>query len=313
MTRNIRSARAALEQLYSSRDKHGDIVFIVETERIRAHRSILASASPKYETQFYGLRPDEGEIHVPNVLASAFKEFLQLFYKDFVNLTVENIEAVVDLAMQSLVDEFVYTCIDFIEKEIIPHNVCQAYHLAILYDLKLLRNSCEEKIATATKNVFVSDGFLQCDKEMLMQILKLDKYNCTESNVFNACIEWAREFCKRKQLNENDPKHLRNALGDAVYEIRFASMSVNEFAGLRNSLAGFFTDDESLEIFCLIGQMKNSNSQLFNHAQRHQYVHPKPVHVQHRQQRINRMNAGINKRSRCIVIDSDNDDDDEWK
>lgn len=293
-----------MEKLYVSRDKSGDITFIVETERIRAHRWVLASASQKYQTQFYGLRPDEGEIHVPNVLASAFKEFLQFFYKDYISLTVENIESVLDLAKQTLVDAFIDTCVDFIKIKIIPNNVCKAYSLAILYDLKTLRISCEENITAATKNVFVSDGFLQCDREMLLQILKLNSFNCTESHVFNACIEWARKVCKQNQLNEEDTTNLRNMLGDAIYEIRFASMNVNEFADLHHKLTGFFTGDESLEIIYLIGQVKNNKTQVFNPTPRQQYIHPKPSasHVHH--QKVKRMNSD-NERSRFNIRPED--------
>lgn len=309
MTRNVRSTSEAMEQLYLSRDVSGDITFIVQSERIHAHRSVLASASLKYKTQFYGLRPDDGEIHVPNVLATAFNEFLQLFYKDTIDLTLGNIETVLDLAKQSLVEEFVNTCIDFIKMKIIPHNVCEAYRLAILYDLQSLRIRCEEKITASTKIVFVSDGFLRCDHNMLLQILKLNTFNCTEFNVFNACVAWSREDCKRNQLDEKDTKNLRDVLGNVIHQIRFASMNIEQFVDLHKSLNGFFTNDEAFDIVYMIGRLKEFKSQWFNHALRlpyiqHQNIQPKPVHGS---RRIH-WKSGVNKQSRCIVIDSDEDD-----
>lgn len=292
-----------MDGLYSSRDKHGDIVFIVESERIRAHRYVLASASPKYAAQFYGLQPDEGEIHVPNVLASAFNEFLQLFYKDAINLTPGNIEAVLDLAKQSLVDEFVGTCVRFIREKIIRQNVCEAYRLAILYDLQSLRIHCEEKIGASTKNVFASDGFLQCSQEMLLHILKLDCFNCMELNVFNACVAWAREVCKRQNIDDKDTKHLRDALGNVIHQIRFASIKVEQFVEVHKSLKGFFTPDESIEIMYMIGHLKGFKSELFNNNHRAAYTSPKIFPVE----RIN-WKSGVNKQKRCIVINSDDDD-----
>lgn len=78
---------------------------------------ILAALSPKYKVQFYGSNPDKGEICIGNV-AAAFKEFLQFFYEKSVHLTVENIELMLVLAEQSLVDEFVEKCIDFLKEAI---------------------------------------------------------------------------------------------------------------------------------------------------------------------------------------------------
>lgn len=299
MTLNVRTTRQAMEQLYLSRNEVGDITFIVETERIRAHRWVMASVSPKYKAQFYGLRPDEGEIHVPNVLAAEFNVFLQLFYKDTINLTLDNIEAVIDLAKQSLVDEFVETCVRFIKEKIIRTNVCEAYRLAILYDLKALRIHCEEKIAAITKIVFVSDGFLQCNQDMLLNILKLDYFNCNEADVFNACIAWAREVCKRHHVNENDTKNLREALGNAIYQIRFASMKVEQFVVLHNSLDGFFTHDESMEIIYIIGRLKDFKSQLFANNRRNRYTSPRIYPIQQ-----NNWKSGGSKRSRCEAIEA---------
>lgn len=101
-----------LEQLYSDRDQIGDAVFIVESQEIRAHRSILAALSPKYKAQFYGSNPDQGEIQIPDVSAAAFQEFLQFFYKESVNLTMGNIASVLDLAQQSLVEGSIEICVN---------------------------------------------------------------------------------------------------------------------------------------------------------------------------------------------------------
>lgn len=116
------------------RNETGDVTFLVETEQIRAHRSVLAALSPKFKAQFYGLITDMGEISIPNVTATAFNEFLQICYKKTANLTMDNIETVLDLAIQSLVDDFVECCVNFLKDAIKANNVCTAYRLAILYD-----------------------------------------------------------------------------------------------------------------------------------------------------------------------------------
>lgn len=112
MKNNSGNIKKMLEQLYSDRDQIGDAVFIVESQEIRAHRSILAALSPKYKAQFYGSNPDQGEIQIPDVSAAAFQEFLQFFYKESVNLTMGNIASVLDLAQQSLVEGSIEICVN---------------------------------------------------------------------------------------------------------------------------------------------------------------------------------------------------------
>lgn len=147
------------EQLYTDRALTGDVVFIVDSQEIRAHRSVLAAFSPNYKVQFYGGHPDPGEIRIPNVAAAAFEQFLKLFYKKSVDLTMDNIESVLDLAQQSLVKGFINLCGDFLRKSITVGNVCFVYRLAILYDIKSLRCACESLIIACTKAVLASDGF----------------------------------------------------------------------------------------------------------------------------------------------------------
>lgn len=116
MANNSENIKQMLEKLYTDRNEIGDITFVVESERIRAHRNVLAALSLKYKAQFYGPNPDKDEIFIPTI--SAFKEFLQFFYKDRVDLTMDNIETVLDLAQQSLNEEFVDICIDFLQNVI---------------------------------------------------------------------------------------------------------------------------------------------------------------------------------------------------
>lgn len=268
MANNAESIKQMVEQLYLDREKIGDITFIVESERIRAHRNVLAALSPKYKAQFYGPNPDQGEILIPTISAAAFKEFLQFFYKDRVNLTMDNIETVLDLAQQSLNDEFVDICIDFLKNVITTNSVCSVYRLAILYDIGPLRRDCEKLIATKTLDVFASYDFQQCNPDVLMYILKLNTLKCTEMEVFDICIAWAQADCFQKDLNDPNPKHLRESLGDCVYQIRFSSIDAEKFAVIHKSLEGFFTTDELVELLYITTKLKDFKSKIFNQTPR---------------------------------------------
>lgn len=264
MTENCQDTRKLLELMYDDRDKNGDVTFLVEGQRIRAHRIILATLSPEYKAQFDKLNLNQDEICVPNASAAAFSVFLQFFYKKAIDLNMDNIGMVLGLAKQSKVTTFVETCVKFLKEQIEANKLCIPYRLANLYDIEPLRTEYERHISNNTTAVFESDDFLPCDRDMLLDIMKpFSSLGCTEEDVFTACITWAREHCKRKNL-DNGPENLRAALGDAVYHIRFSSLGMKEFVALYKPIEGFFTADELTEIMNMIGKLKDFEPRIFN-------------------------------------------------
>lgn len=203
------------QQFYT--EKKGDTTFIVESERIIAHREVLAALSPKYKVQFSDSYPNEDEIHIPDVSAAAFREYLQFFYEKNVTLTMENIEVVLDLAKQSLNDKFVDICANFLENKMTINNLCPIFNLALIYDIESLRAACELKIIEITKEIFASTNFSQCNRDSLLRIAKLSVGNCDEQDTLNACMAWARAQCAEKGLNENSIEDVKTVLGEEIY------------------------------------------------------------------------------------------------
>lgn len=260
--------QAAKEKLYADRNKTGDVKFSVGSEVIPAHRCVLAALSPKYETEFYGSLPESGLVKIKDVSSAAFNEFLQFFYAVDVTLTIENIEDVFHLAKQSLNEKIVNECTDFLLEIIALDKICWCYHLALLHDLKLLREFCEDHIGCNIKVIFETEDFLSCKRDVLHEILKLDTLNCTEMDVFNACIAWAQESCKRKKVDRKgfapNVFCLRTALGDEIVEqIRFCVMSIEQFAAIDKKYSGFLSVQESNEIYRVIGKATNGKSSRF--------------------------------------------------
>lgn len=256
-----------VETLYLERDKTGDVTFIVRSNEIRAHKSILAANSPKYKAQLYGLQSDKGDIIVNDVSTDAFEEFLQFFYLGKANLTMQNIEDVLSLAKQSLFDGLVEACVLFLSKNVDDlEDAFLVNRLAVLYDMEVLLKIYLEYISKNTKEAFKSVGFLiNCSRDMLLQILKLDSLNCKETDVFDACISWAQSVCRSKNVNDENVKNLRTELDDVIYEIRFRSITIEEFVQL-NSL--YDVPDEMKEIMYIIGNLKDFESSKFNQTVR---------------------------------------------
>lgn len=259
---------ALAKRLYEDREQTGDIVFIVHSERIHAHRCILAALSPKYKTQFYGSQPDGGEIVVSDITAEAFKIFIRFFYGKSTNLTLENITEILNLAKLCLVDRFVDKCSSFLKESINSNNLCWVYRLAILYDLKFVRTSCEANIRSSIPRMFKTNDFLRCGQNVLIQILKIEPINCDEWEILKGCTAWAQAECQRKGLDINKPANLRTVLGPAIDQIRFSSLNINQFAKFNASYKGFFTLEEFQEITNIIANLKDFKSKKFNQRSR---------------------------------------------
>lgn len=253
-------------RMYSNREKTGDIKFKIGSECISAHKCVLASLSPKYEAQFYGEFDDTNSefIEVKGVSASAFKEFLQFFYCDEINLTRENIEEVLFLTKESLVDEFFKICINFLSGTYSIENVCQTFHLSTLYECEDLLKRCKLSIVSNSDQVFASNAFITCDREILTTILQMGSLASKETDIFKACITWAKNKCNESGKDPTNNENLRNELGDLIYQIRFGAMRIEEFMPLYKTFKDLFTEDEREEIFYSIGKVNGDEVKKFN-------------------------------------------------
>lgn len=251
--------------LYAERENTGDAVFVIDSKRICAHRNVLAAFSPKYKAQFYGAQPDEGDIHVKGISAEAFEEFIKFFYGQTVNYTMQNVENILSQAKQCLINVLVQECELFLANSLKEENLLWNYGVAILYDLETLTKICEDRIMKSVPKIFTTNEFLACEQHVLMRILTIEPFaDCKESSLFESCIEWARATCRRKNINDKNPRNLRTQLNRVLDCIYFGSFNIHKFVELNEAYKGFFTADEFIEITKIIGDLKNFRSKKFN-------------------------------------------------
>lgn len=251
--------------LFAERENTGDAVFVVQSKRIVAHRNVLAAFSPKYKAQFYGPNPDLGEIHVSDITPDAFEEFIRFFYGEMVNFTYENVEGILNQAKQCLINIFVCECELFLMRSLNDAKLIWNYRLSILYELEKLQEVCEQKIRMDLPKLIASNDFLECDKNVLINILSIGQLiDCKETDIFEGCISWAKAACQRKNINDKNPKNLRTQLNGVLDCICFGSFNIYKFVEINATYKGFFTTDEFVEITNIIGDLKHFRSKHFN-------------------------------------------------
>lgn len=220
------------EKLYLT-TKLADVYFTCGSNdgaTIPAHKNLLAANSDVFERMFCGeLQEDGDNICVTDTTSTVFKEFLQFFYRSEVKLTADNIADILHLGHKYNVEKCMDACVSILIKGLSHENVCSILSLAIHYELNDLLNACHLRIISDTMAVFAASDFLECTKEVLAHILQLNSLSCSEVDVFEACMSWIRG---KSEQNTVSKWTLRKYLGVLYYEIRFASMTMQQFCKL---------------------------------------------------------------------------------
>ncbi|XP_031639407.1 BTB/POZ domain-containing protein 3-like [Contarinia nasturtii] len=213
-------------------------------ERIPVHKLLLAGISDVFRAMFHGWK-EKVDVVLPDATAAEFKEFLQFFYLGRAKLTMDNIAKVMYLGDKYNVTECINACVKFLRQTLTDDNYCCGFWLAILYNQSDLKRFCELMIAINTKAVFSSASFLQCDKDVLGHILRMDTLTCSESKVFRACMEWVKSTSGATELTRSI---VQKCLGHLFYEFSFKSMTPQQFARLVPSYGRIFSVEEYSDI-----------------------------------------------------------------
>lgn len=244
-------ASNSLSKLYLNSEL-ADVTFIFENkddiQKVPANKSILASGSEVFLKMFSGSWKETDTVEIVDASPKVFQEFLKFFYSARVELTMENMKDVVGLADKYLILDYLKDYVESFLGQLTLDNICWGYQLAIITNNELLKRYCEEAICKYANDIFQSNTFLQCNQTVLKHILLLNALMCEESDIFEACLKWAKSVCVHNGLDENDPEMLKKQLGECFYLIRFGAMRPKVFVTCTVPYEKMFTRDELAHI-----------------------------------------------------------------
>ncbi|XP_031638110.1 BTB/POZ domain-containing protein 3-like, partial [Contarinia nasturtii] len=102
------------------------IVFVVNDEelgRVPSHKIILAAHSDVFHTMFNESWKEKNEVKIVDADVANFKEFLRFFYFGTVNLTIENVDAIMNLSNKYNVTECKNLCRKFLKATMTSDNM----------------------------------------------------------------------------------------------------------------------------------------------------------------------------------------------
>ncbi|CAB4023698.1 BTB POZ domain-containing 6 [Paramuricea clavata] len=241
-----------------------DIAFSCEgsDKKFFAHKYVLATSSAVFYAMFYGeLAEKNSVVHLSDTDEESLQEFLRFLYTDECNLTTNNAVFVLYLAKKYIVPSLAEKCFEYFDANFAAENVLILLQQAIQFDENKLEEKCWDFIDLKANEVVASDGFSDINQATLVELLKREPLNLEEVDLFKAVLKWSEAECSRKGIEAN-AKNKRAAMGDAIYQIRFVSMTLQDFAQ-NVSQSGILTPEEMLLFYETFGGIEKT-SEIWN-------------------------------------------------
>ena len=149
-------------------DDYSDVAFIVENQRLPAHRVMLAARSEYFRALLYGglSESKQNEIHL-KVPVDAFKALLRYIYSghlSLVQMDEDNILDTLGLANQYGLSELELAISDYLRQHLALSNVCPILDAARLYNLENLSKVCLTFMDRNAVDLLQHDSFKSLSK-----------------------------------------------------------------------------------------------------------------------------------------------------
>ena len=238
---------------------------------ISAHKFVLAISFPVFYAMFYGQMAETTDsIELPDCDYESLLELFRFMYTDEANLSGSNVMQVLYLANKYMVPSLAKKCTEYLRDNLKASNVFCILPHAQKFEDKDLEDRCWEVIEKQTKEVVTSDEFVTVERSVVESVVKRERLNVKEVELFKAVDRWATKEIERQGITpEGHVK--RRILGEGIVKaIRFPLMSEKEFVS-------FVFDSRVLTFEEVSDMMKHYNgvlesSLLFSQAPRIEFT-----------------------------------------
>lgn len=244
-----------------------DVIFIFPDsnyDRIYAHKIEMAKASNVFQKMFFD-KPSIGidEVIIKNIKKNNFYEMVKFCYADQLNLTMENVNELFNLAKIYKLHRLENRCESFLEKSVCDvKNFWKVFETFNSQNFSELQENCFSLIKRDTLRYLQSDFFTKISKNLLKKIMEVNEIDCREFQLFENVMRWAEIDCKFKKLNVTGANK-RIALGDLIYLIHFPAMTCDEF-GRCTTENGLLSSKEIEEILRFISTKQKNTGLKFS-------------------------------------------------
>jgi hypothetical protein len=183
------------------------------------------------------------------VLAIADFLSFRYFYTDDITISANTVFAYLSAAKRFEMTKLEQLCVDQIAKDMKVENVCTYMNEAVNFNSAQLKEKCREIFSKQTAQVAIQQTFLQLSQPALSALLDVEQSNVLEVELFRLIKGWMHSKCKESKIAITGA-NMRHVIGDALYKIRFPTMTVQDFANsVVAQFPGLLTDSETAQIY----------------------------------------------------------------
>ncbi|XP_065061128.1 BTB/POZ domain-containing protein 6-B-like [Rhopilema esculentum] len=208
-----------------------DFALIVNEGKFPVHKFVLASESPVFKAMLYGplAKKEQQEVEIVDCDSTeALEEFLRLIYKGEASLTWDNARCV-----SYLVDKYMIESTGNVFRTLVASNI-GTYNSLDFLEKSLLDighdDMVDECLKIVRKDISVlvrTERFLDLHLKSLKVILASKRLDISEIDLFHAVNKWCLHQISKASL-EGETKSKKEVLGDALYLIRFPTISMDD-------------------------------------------------------------------------------------
>lgn len=174
-------------------DRLSDVKFIVDTEKIPAHKIVLQTSSTHFRALFAVDSVKQSEIKL-NVPLGAFKMILRYMYTGRMALNLMDINEIIkvyDLAVMYNLETLKEILPKYLTTKLSVENCFVIVNAADLYSLDDLKSNCLEFMDRRSAELLQHDGFNSMSSALLCTLLKRDTFYAQEIDIFHAVKNWS--------------------------------------------------------------------------------------------------------------------------
>lgn len=172
-----------------------DVVIIVGSKKIFAHRVILSACSPYFHAMFTGELAEsrQTEINIRDIDERAMELLIDFCYTSHIVVEESNVQTLLPAACLLQLGEIQETCCEFLKRQLDPSNCLGIRAFADTHACRDLLRVADKYTQHSFPDVMESEEFLLLPVNQLIDIISSDELNVTsEEQVYTAVMSWVK-------------------------------------------------------------------------------------------------------------------------
>ncbi|XP_061437286.1 LOW QUALITY PROTEIN: kelch-like protein 20 [Lethenteron reissneri] len=175
--------------------KFCDVVLVVGSRKIYAHRVVLAACSPYFHAMFTGELAEsrQDEVSIRDVDETAMELLVDFAYTAQITVEECNVQALLPAACLLQLAEIQDTCCEFLKRQLDPSNCLGIRAFADTHACRDLQRTADKFTQHNFQEVMESEEFMLLPANQLIDIISTDELNVrSEEQVYSAVIAWVK-------------------------------------------------------------------------------------------------------------------------